>query len=177
MYQFYRLSEINSDSCTIIRLRHNLIVITPNFLLKLRRFVLILSLSRINSEDLRINMVDGERGRGKSENRLETFFQCNLSHQYTERAVPSIGKFCSSYSICSSPQTAVLDLVIVVQELKRRRRGNKQQRQVHQQSACACGQAECKSSTMSKLYGTRMCLCAPSWCHRCAKWWTKPNQT
>ena len=101
-------------------------------------------------------------GRGKSENRLETFFQCNLSHQYTERAVPSIGKFCGSYSICSSCncKTAVLDLSdsirAGVETSTGRGNSGNNDKCINRVPGCLRTQRECKNcQAMSKLYGKR----------------------
>ena len=184
-------TEINSDNCTVIRLRHNLIVITPNFLLKLGAFrvhtVAIRDIILPERPSYIRTWVNGERVdvvnlKIVSRRFLNTTFHISILREQYRQLESFVSRIRSAQAAIAKQRSSVF-LTRFVQELKRRQdEGTVATTTSASTAEClgACGHnanvkivKRCQSCTEREP-----CLCAPSWCHRCIlKWWISQNQT
>ena len=183
-------TEINSDNCTIIRLRHNLIVITPNFLLKLGAFrahtVAIRDIILPERPSYIRTWVDGERVdvvnlKIVSRRFFNATFHISILREQYRQLESFVGRIRSAQAAIAKQRSSIF-LTRFVQELKRRQDEGTVATTTSASTEClgACGHSanvkivkRCQSCTEREP-----CLCAPSWCHRCIlKWWISQNQT
>ena len=160
-------TEINSDNCTIIRLRHNLIVITPNFLLKLGAFrahtVAIRDIILPERPSYIRTWVDGERVdvvnlKIVSRRFFNATFHISILREQYRQLESFVGRIRSAQAAIA--KTAVLDLSdsirAGVETSTGRGNSSNNDKCINRVPGCLRTQRECKNcQAMSKLYGTR----------------------